>query len=189
MELWGRFCFWHGNANTLCSICHSYQLLMCAFIMYIVHCHIRVLLTSHPGGSVVVHTCARAHRRALSATVTACWEPLISVLCQRAQLCAPSEFPHRAPGALAGSCLFAAAVRPAPHRTQLPALPVRPIRLWPTRKAAPGLPFYCSVMKESERDLGTRPRISQWACWCGQRFCHRHDDLWRRFSVEGSARG
>lgn len=50
---------------------------------------------------------------------------------------------------------------------------------WPGRWVL-GLQFYCSVMKESERELGTRTFMSQWIRWWRQRLWCRHDDLWRR---------
>ena len=152
--------------------------------MYIVHCHTHVLLRSHLGLSRRSHLCACASQSPVSHGACVPRAPHFCVVSARTELCAPpvSLVPWPGPACSRQLSTLPCTARP-------PALLVRPIRLWPTRKAVPGLPFYCSVMKESERDLGTRSRISPWTCWCGQRFCHRCDDLWRRFSVEGSARG
>lgn len=96
-----------------------------------------------------------ASRRARSPAGTGRRSPPVSVLCQRTVLCSPPSLKLWKQPWLGPAC---------PQR--LPTLPCTfqgspPLWCTPSdpdvdhQEGGAGLPFYCSVMKESERDLGT----------------------------------
>lgn len=143
-------------------------------------------------GLVIVHVLC-VHHRGQPPVWTMHWASLISVLSYPASFCArhESEAGHRAPGLLGfhqpvhGDCPHCP---PSPdHRW--PHLWVRAIWSWPTGKVAVELLLSSSVLKEGGRGPGT--------CICSEPVCplmdiavrHSHDNLWRRFIVQGSICG
>lgn len=147
------------------------KFVMYAFIMHIVHFH-TLCSVKVPPRWLSRRSRVRASQSSVSHVDCTLRAPHFCVVAARIVLCSPRDW-SRPQSPWRPSCGLPVLsgrlpTLPLHHTLGSPAFPVCSIWPWPIRKVVLELLFYCSVMKESERELGAHTLVSQWIRWWRQ---------------------